>query len=44
MCEILLTEANVIDVYRKLVNKEEVPMEEIEHVKQRFRQLADMDL
>ena len=38
---ILLTESNVLDVYKKLVNKEEIPLEELEAVQKRFFELVN---
>ena len=43
MCRIILTENNVVDIFRRLTNKEEVSLEEMELVKKRFRQLAGME-
>lgn len=40
MCKIILTESNVIDIYCKLSNKEEISKEELEPIKKRFRELA----
>lgn len=34
-----LTESNVLDVYKRLVNNEDVPQEELEDVKKRFDEL-----
>lgn len=39
--KIILTEENVLDVYKKLVNKEEIREEELEAVKQRFYKLLN---
>ena len=38
--EILLNESNVLDVYKKLVDRENITREEIEAVKKRFYELA----
>lgn len=39
--QILLTENNVVDIYKKLVNKENISQEEIEQVKERFYELVN---
>ena len=39
--QILLTESNVVDIYKKLVNKENISQEEIEQVKERFYELVN---
>ena len=38
---ILLTESNVLDVYKKLVNKEEISDEELSEVQKRFFDLVN---
>ena len=40
---ILLQEGNVIEVFKKLVNNQEVPESEISSIKQRFRELAGLN-
>lgn len=35
-----LTESNVLDVYKKLVNNEEIPHEELDAVRKRFFELV----
>lgn len=37
----LLTESNVLDVYKKLVNKEEISDEELSEVQKRFFELVN---
>jgi hypothetical protein len=37
----LLTESNVLDVYKKLVNKEEISDEELSEVQKRFFDLVN---
>lgn len=37
----LLTESNVLDVYKKLVNKEEISNEELSEVQKRFFDLVN---
>ena len=37
----LLTENNVVDIYKKLVNTEDINQEEIEQVKERFFELVN---
>lgn len=39
--QIPLTENNVVDIYKKLVNKENISQEEIEQVKERFYELVN---
>lgn len=39
--EILLTENNVLDVYIKLRDKENVTQDELEQVRKRFHELLD---
>ncbi len=38
---LLLTEANVLDVYKKLAGNEAIPAEELEAVKKRFYELVN---
>lgn len=40
--EIILNENNVIDIYKKLVDHQEVSNEEIEAVKRRFYELINV--
>ena len=40
----ILTESNVIDVYKALVNKKDIDQEEIERVKARFHELVNYQL
>ena len=37
----ILTEGNVLDVYKKLVNKQEVPADELKAVQKRFFELLN---
>lgn len=37
----ILTESNVLDVYKKLVNKEEIPQDELDKVLKRFFELSN---
>ncbi len=39
--QILLTENNVVDIYKKLVNNDDISQEEIEQVKKRFFELVN---
>lgn len=39
--QILLTEKNVIYIYKKLVNNDDISQEEIEQVKERFFELVN---
>lgn len=39
--QILLTEKNVTDIYKKLVNNDDISQEEIEQVKERFFELVN---
>ena len=39
--QILMTESNVLDIYKKLTNKQEISEEELEQVKKRFYQLVN---
>lgn len=43
MCanRIILTESNVLDIYKKLVNREAIPQEEHDAVLTRFRELVN---
>ena len=38
---IILTESNVLDIYRKLLKSEDIPQEELEYVKKRFKELCE---
>lgn len=37
----ILTESNVLDVYKKLVNNEEIPQDELDKVLKRFFELSN---
>ncbi len=39
--QIVLTENNVVDIYKKLVNNDDISQEEIEQVKKRFFELVN---
>ncbi len=41
--QILLTEENILDIYRKLVNKDTISQEELEQVKERFFELVNCE-
>lgn len=41
--KIIVTEANIIDVYKHLANKKSLSEEEIKQAVQRFRELAGME-
>lgn len=42
--KILLTESNVLDVYKKLVGNENIPADELEAVRKRFYELVNAHL
>lgn len=42
MKSILLTEENVLDIYKKLCSNQEISDEELEQVLARFNELADV--
>ena len=41
---IILTEENVIDIFKKLSNQQTVSVEEIERVKARFKELVNAQM